>query len=177
MSTSPSAVVAPILPAKSTVPEPELIVKVFPPSTVEVKPTVPLLESVSIVVLPARVTGPVRVTSPTSALPDDSMEVVYVPLSEIVPVVVRDMSFISVPISSTLIAPEPPVMVTSVATLPAVPRIGTSTVIVPPPLPPTSVVIVRSAASASTISPSAPPSVNFILSLELLNVESVPLIA
>ena len=57
IATSPSAVVAPILPAKSTVPEPEVIVKVFDPSTVDVRLIGPLLESVSRVTLPARVTA------------------------------------------------------------------------------------------------------------------------
>ena len=63
---SPKAVVAPILPAKSTAPDPEVMVKVLNPSTVELKETAPLLlaESVSIVIFSARVTGPVRVTTP-----------------------------------------------------------------------------------------------------------------
>ena len=69
-----------------------MIVKVFAPSTVEVKVTAPLLlvESVSIVVFPARVTGPVRVTTPDSfPVSSLSVAVVIFPSSEIPPVEVN----------------------------------------------------------------------------------------
>ena len=158
-----------------------MIVRVFAPSTVELKVTAPLLlvESVSIVVFPARVTGPVRVTTPDVApVSSLSTAVAILPSSEIPPVDVNSTSFISVVISSTVMVPEPAVIVTSVASSPspAVPAIGTLTAIFPAPLPPSSVVIVRSAISASVIPPSAPPSVKVILSLLVAKVESAPVI-
>ena len=175
------AVDAPIFPPNSTAPDPDVIVKVFPPSTVEVKVTAPLLlvESVSIVVFPARVTGPVSVTTPdTPSASSLSVAVVILPSSEMPPVDVNNTSFISVEISSILIVPDPAVIVTSVASSPspAVPAIGTLTAIFPPPLPSSSVERVRSAISASVIPPSAPPSVKVILSLLVAKVESAPVI-
>ena len=176
---SPKAVVAPILPAKSTAPDPDVIVKVLKPSTVELKETAPLLlvESVSIVVFPARVTGPVRVTAPVTLAPSfASVAVVMLPSSEIPPLDVNATSFISVEISSIVMVPEPAVIVTSVPTPPAVPAIGTLTAIFPAPLPPSSVDNVRSALFPRVIPPSAPPSVKVILSLLVAKVESAPVI-
>ena len=97
----PTAVVPPIIPAISTAPAPDVIVRVFAPSIVEVKPTSPPLDEVSIVVLPARLTAPVRVTSPTSASPASNIAVVIVPLVLIVPPVI-DTSLILLPLPIVL---------------------------------------------------------------------------
>ena len=131
------------------------------------------MESVSIVIpCVSSNAGPVRVTTPDVApVSSLSTAVVISPLSVIEVEEVRSTSLISVPISSILRVPEPAFKVTSVASSPspAVPRIGT-----PIAIAPLLVEIVRSAASARSILPSAPPSTKETLSALVVKVMSVP---
>ena len=99
------AAVPPIMPAISTAPAPDVIVKVFAPLIVEVKPTVPPLDEVSIVVAPARLTAPVRVTLPAVLDPPPTSAVVIVPLVLIVPAVIdTSLILLLLPIVLTLVA-------------------------------------------------------------------------
>ena len=159
------------MPAISTAPEPELMVKVSVPAfvafTVEVKLIAPLPESVSMVVLPPRTTAPVRVTPPGSVPAKSAVSIV--PFKVIVVPVIA-ISFISVPISSIVTLPATAFKVTSVETPPpAVPRIGTLIIILPPVE-----LIVRSAASERSILPSAPPSAKVTTPAAVVKVMSAP---
>ena len=170
IAISPTAVLPPIMPAISTAPEPELMVKVSVPAfvafTVEVKLIAPLPESVSMVVLPPRTTAPVRVTPPGSVPAKSAVSIV--PFKVIVVPVIA-ISFISVPRSSIVTLPATAFKVTSVETPPAVPRIGTLIIILPPVE-----LIVRSAASERSILPSAPPSAKVTTPEAVVKVMSAP---
>ena len=157
-------------PPKSTAPEPELIVKVSTPALLALTAPVtligPLPESVSRVTAPARVKAPLRVIPPGSE-PDKSAVSIVPSIDIVVPV--RITSLTSVPISSTVTLPAPAFKVTSVELPPAVPRIGTLTTILAPLVP-----MVRAAASARSILPSPPPSLNVTMSLLVVKVIAVP---
>ena len=157
-------------PPKSTAPEPELIVKVSTPALLALTAPVtligPLPESVSRVTAPARVKAPLRVIPPGSE-PDKSAVSIVPSIDIVVPV--RITSLTSVPISSTVTLPAPAFKVTSVELPPAVPRIGTLTTILAPLVP-----MVRAAASARSILPSSPPSLNVTMSLLVVKVIAVP---
>ena len=166
----PTAVLPPIMPDISTLPAPDVIVKVFPPSIVPTTPTVPPPVAVLMVVLPERFTAPVRVTLPAVSSLALTTAVLIVPsVLIVVPLIVTSLISSLVPISSIDTLPATAFKTTSVETLPSVPRIGTLIIILPPVE-----LIVRSAASARSILPSSPPSAKVITPAAEVKVMSAP---